>query len=130
MVHFVDYLLQQGLLVDTGGRVALQVERAALQQLVPDTLQQLMTRQIEALRLEEQQLLGIASVVGRTFTAAEIAGGVGRAPEEVEAVYDTLASREQFIAAEGITAWPDGTVTARYGFRHALYPQVLYEQAE
>jgi predicted ATPase len=78
MVHFVDYLLQQGLLVDTGGRVALQVERAALQQLVPDTLQQLMTRQIEALRLEEQQLLGIASVVGRTFTAAEIAGG-GRA---------------------------------------------------
>ena len=43
-------------------------------------------------------------------------------------MYDTLASREQFIAAEGITAWPDGTVTARYGFRHALYPQVLYEQ--
>ena len=128
IVHFVDYLCQQGLLVDAGGGVELRVERAALTRLVPNTLQQLITRQCEALSPEEQQLLRAASVAGMTFTAAEVAGVVGHALEDVEAVYDTLASREHFIAAEGMTEWPDGTVTGQYGFRHALYQQVLYEQ--
>ena len=130
IVNFVDYLCQQGLLVDAGGGVELRVERAALTRLVPNTLQQLITRQCEALSPEEQQLLRAASVAGMTFTAAEVAGVVGHALEDVEAVYDydTLASREHFIAAEGMTEWPDGTVTGQYGFRHALYQQVLYEQ--
>ena len=128
IVNPVDYLCQQGLLVDAGGGVELRVERAALTRLVPDTLQQLITRQCEALSPEEQQLLRAASVAGMTFTAAEVAGVVGHALEDVEAVYDTLASREHFIAAEGMTEWPDGTVTGQYGFRHALYQQVLYEQ--
>ena len=128
IVNFVDYLCQQGLLVDAGGGVELRVERAALTRLVPDTLQQLITRQCEALSQEEHQLLRAASVAGMTFTAAEVAGVVGHALEDVEAVYDTLASREHFIAAEGMTEWPDGTVTGQYGFRHALYQQVLYEQ--
>jgi hypothetical protein len=85
-------------------------------------------RQIERLPAEEQELLQVASVSGMTFTAAEVAGVVGRAPEEVEEVYDRLASRESLIVVAGIAEWPDGTVTVRYEFRHALYQQVLYEQ--
>jgi predicted ATPase len=112
----------------TPGGVALRVERAALTGLVPDTLQRLIMRQMEGLSPEEQQLLGVASVAGMTFTAVEVSGVVGRTPEDVEATYDTLATREQFIAVDGIVEWPDGTVTAQYGFRHALYQQVLYEQ--
>ena len=27
-----------------------------------------------------------------------------------------------------MATWPDGTVSGRYGFRHALYQQVLYQQ--
>ena len=27
-----------------------------------------------------------------------------------------------------MSEWPDGTVTTRYGFRHALYQEVLYER--
>jgi len=128
IVNFVDYLCQQGLLVDAAGAVELRVEHAALTRLVPDTLQQLITRQFEALSQEEQELLRAASVAGITFTAAEVAGIVGHILEEVEAVYDTLATREHFIAGEGMAQLPDGTVTGQYGFRHALYQQVLYEQ--
>jgi tetratricopeptide (TPR) repeat protein len=91
-------------------------------------VQQLITRQCEALSPAEQQLLRVASVAGRTFTAAEVAGVVGHALEDVEAVYDTLATREYFIAGEGMAHWPDGTVTGQYAFRHALYQRVLYEQ--
>jgi predicted ATPase len=36
--------------------------------------------------------------------------------------------REQFLQARGTTEWPDGAIAARYGFVHALYQEVLYEQ--
>ena len=36
--------------------------------------------------------------------------------------------REQFLRAQGTSEWPDGTIAARYGFVHALYQEVLYEQ--
>jgi DNA-binding winged helix-turn-helix (wHTH) protein/tetratricopeptide (TPR) repeat protein len=128
LVHFVEYLLQQGLLVTSRGEVGLRVESSTLTELVPETLQQLLTRQIEALHPEAQRLLGVASVAGMTFTAAEVAGVVGLPLEEVEVVYDTLVAQEHFLVAEGIARWPDGTVTGRYSFRHALYQRVLYEQ--
>ena len=128
MVNFVDYLLEQGLLVNTGSQVELRVEGAVLKELMPRTLQQLVLRQIERLNIEEQHLLGIASVGGRTFTAAEVAAVIGHRLEEVEGVYDRLAATEQLIQAEEAKEWPDGTLTTRYRFRHALYQQVLYEQ--
>ena len=128
MVNFVDYLLEQGLLVNTGSQVELRVEGAVLKELMPRTLQQLVLRQIERLNIEEQYLLGVASVGGRTFTAAEVAAVIGRRLEEVEGVYDRLAATEQLIQAEEAKEWPDGTLTTRYRFRHALYQQVLYEQ--
>ena len=39
-----------------------------------------------------------------------------------------LARRQQFITAAGIAKWPDGTVTTRYQFQHALYQAVVYER--
>ena len=32
------------------------------------------------------------------------------------------------MAPQGSETWPDGTVTGRYGFRHALYQEVVYER--
>jgi hypothetical protein len=128
MVSFVDYLLRRGLIADAGNQLEIRADLAALHTLVPENLQQMILRQIERLPAEEQELLQVASVSGMTFTAAEVAGVVGRAPEEVEEVYDRLASRESLIVVAGIAEWPDGTVTVRYEFRHALYQQVLYEQ--
>ena len=44
---------------------------------VPDRMRQIVTRQMERLRADEQQLLTAASVAGLEFTAAEIAAVVG-----------------------------------------------------
>ena len=46
----------------------------------------------------------------------------------MEAQCDALARQQQLVQARGTAVWPDGTVTARYGFRHALYQELLYEQ--
>jgi tetratricopeptide (TPR) repeat protein len=128
VVSFVDHLLERELLVQAGGQVQLSAELSAFRRLVPNSLQQVVLRQIESLSVDEQRLLQVASVEGRSFTAAAVAGVIERTVEEVEATCDRLASRERVITEAGVTEWPDGGVTARYEFRHALYPEVLYEQ--
>ena len=46
----------------------------------------------------------------------------------MEAQCATLAHHGQFLQARGRAEWPDGTVTACFGFRHALYQDVLYQR--
>ncbi len=127
-VNFVDYLIQQGVIVEADGQWQMRADTATIQGLVPETVQRLIVKQVEGLSKEEQRLLEVASVVGITFTAAEVAGVTGRTVEDVEEVYENLASLEQFIEVQGITEWPDRTLTARYSFRHALYQHVVYER--
>jgi len=127
-VNFVDYLIQQGLIVAANGQWEVRADGATLKNLVPDTVQRLIAKQLEGLSKEEQRLLEIASVVGMSFTAAEVAGVTGRALENVEEIYETLASREQVIEVQDISEWPDQVLTTRYSFRHALYQHVVYEQ--
>ena len=49
-------------------------------------------------------------------------------PEAVEAVCEALARQGQFLEDRGLVEWPDGTVSGRYGFRHALYQEVVYQR--
>ena len=95
---------------------------------MPEGLRQLLDRQVERLPAADQELLEAASVAGTEFSGAVVAAGVERGVEEVEAHYDTLARRGQMVSRCGTDGWPDGTVTARYGFLHDLYREVLYSR--
>jgi DNA-binding winged helix-turn-helix (wHTH) protein/predicted ATPase len=128
MVHVLDYLLEHGLLVQDGGRWRLRDGMTTLAGVLPDSLRALIGRQLEALTPEAQQCLAVASVAEGQFTAAEVAAGRQCPVEEVEAVCDGLQQRGQFIAAQGVAEWPDGTVTAQYAFGHAVYQAVVYER--
>jgi len=127
-VSFVDYLLQQGHIVEINGRWEAPADLAVLQRLVPKTVQRLIAKQLEELSRKEQLLLEVASVGGLSFTAAEAAGVTGRPLEDIEEVYEELAGQERFIEVQGISEWPDRTLTARYQFRHALVQHVVYER--
>jgi predicted ATPase len=94
---------------------------------VPEGLRQMLAQQFERLSMEEQQVLEAASVVGVEFAAAAVAA-VAQAIEAVEACCDALARRGQFVQARGTADWPDGTVTASYGFLHALYRELVYDR--
>jgi hypothetical protein len=48
--------------------------------------------------------------------------------EDVEAICDELTRQGACMAAQEFLTWPDGTATVRYGFRHVLYREVLYER--
>jgi predicted ATPase len=119
MMQVTDYLLRQE---------AAEGLTPAVKQRVPDGLQQLIEVQLAHLGGEAQQVLAVASVVGAGFAVASVAAGLQETVETIEARCEGLAQEGQFIEDCGATTWPDGTVSERYGFRHALYQQVLYTQ--
>jgi len=95
---------------------------------VPQGLQDLLEAQLGRLTATEQQVLEGGSVAGAEFVVASVAAGVPMAPDAVETVCERLARQGQFLEDRGLVEWPDGTVSGRYGFRHALYQEVLYQR--
>ncbi len=128
VVHLLDHLLQQGWLVEADGQWRLRDGVAAVEREVPDGLRALLLKQVEGLDAAAQQVLDAASVSGLHFTTAEVAAILQCPVEEVEAICDTLTRHGAFIGTQGFLTWPDGTATIRYGFRHVLYREVLYER--
>jgi predicted ATPase len=123
MVQVVDYLEQQDVL-----RAPAQAVERTLDAGVPQGIKQLLDAQLERLTAAEQQVLEVGSVAGVEFVVASVAAGVPTTPEAIEAVCDRLARQGQFLEDRGLAAWPDGTVSGRYGFRHALYQEVVYQR--
>jgi predicted ATPase len=75
-----------------------------------------------------QQVLEGGSVAGAEFVVASVAAGLEIAPAAVEAVCEALARQGQFLEDRGLVEWPDGTVSGRYGWRHALYQEAVYQR--
>jgi DNA-binding winged helix-turn-helix (wHTH) protein/tetratricopeptide (TPR) repeat protein len=128
LVTVVDELVRQGVVRQTpaGWELIGGAEAAVVG--VPESLRQLIDRQLAQLPREGQQILEAAGVVGVEFTAAAVAAGVEQPVEKVEEWCMTWARRWQFVQTHDAVEWPDGTVTASYGFRHALYREILYER--
>jgi predicted ATPase len=95
---------------------------------VPDSIKQMIEKQVGYLSKEEQRMLEAASVSGVEFSTLTVAAGLGEDAAVVETQCEELARRHQFIRDCGFHQLPSGEVAARYGFIHALYQNVLYER--
>src|SRR4030095_944104 len=95
---------------------------------VPDSVKQMIEKQIDHLNAEEQGTLEAASVAGAEFSTLAVVAGLGDDRVTVEACCEELARRRQFIQDCGIQELPNGEAVTRYGFIHALYQNVLYER--
>jgi DNA-binding winged helix-turn-helix (wHTH) protein len=116
MVNVVDYLVERGSLLDVH-----KVEP-------PPNIRQMIERNLQRLAPDEQQVLEVASVVGVEFSAAAVAAGLAQPVSQIESCCRALARREQFVDAYGASDWPDGTVSSKNRFHHALYREVLYDR--
>ena len=129
MVNTVDYLLETGLIVQrAGGTWNLSVDIDNVELGVPDNIRQMMERQVELLDADKQRTLEAASVAGLEFSTLALAAGLEEDPLDVEERCVELARQRQYIQDCGIHELPNGEVTTRYGFVHALYQNVLYER--
>jgi predicted ATPase len=125
VVNTIDELIAQGQMCEVGGTWGLSVPVKDVAAGAPETLWQLVDKQVERLTPDERAMLAVASVVGAEFSAA-VAGADGIDAQEAERRCEALARRGQFLRRAGVAEWPDGTVAGRYAFIHALYQQVLY----
>jgi tetratricopeptide (TPR) repeat protein len=99
-----------------------------LEGLVPESVRQLVARQLGDGAPLEREVLEAASVMGVDFAVAPVAAAAGQSPEVVEEVCARLAQEGRLLAASGVAAWPDGTVSGRYEFLHALYREGVLQR--
>ena len=129
MVNAVDYLVAEGLIGETEESWELAVEIENVEVGVPDSIKQMIEKQVDHLDANEQRTLEAASVAGAEFSTLAVAAGLGEERAAIEARCDELARQRQFIQDCGVQVLPNGEAVSRYGFIHALYRKVLYERA-
>lgn len=133
LVTLVDHLLARELLVESAARLELRDHVDALRTAIPEGLLAVIEPRLERLTPDERRVFEVASVVGAEFSAhtvARIAAPDGDLAdvEVVEQLCDGLVRRQEILRASGESTLPDGTISARYAFRHALYRQVAYRR--
>jgi DNA-binding winged helix-turn-helix (wHTH) protein/predicted ATPase len=128
MVNAVDYLLAEGLIgeYEESWRLAVEIENVEVG--VPDSIKQMIEKQVDHLDADEQRTLEAASVAGAKFSTLALVAGLGEDRAAVEARCEELALRRQFIQEGRVQVLPNGEAVSRYGFIHALYQNVLYER--
>ncbi len=127
MINVVNDLVAQRLLVRRDGRWQVEGSIAQATDRIPLGLQELIGRRLARLAPATRRMLEVASVAGEEFAVAAVAAALGEDVAAVEDACETLAAQATFIGDAGVAEWPDGTVTGRYRFLHALYRRVLYD---
>jgi tetratricopeptide (TPR) repeat protein len=128
MTVLVDDLLARGWLARDGEVWRLTVPRPTIEREVPDNTRQLIEGQLRFLSPAERDVLEVASVAGVSFDAPAVAAGLGGRPEGVESICHRLHGASRWLRYLGSREWPDGTLAARYSFRHGLYRVTLYDR--
>src|SRR5262249_38657403 len=126
MVNVVEYLIDQGMIVEEAGGWNLCVELSAVEKGIPANLRQLIEKQIERLDPDERMVLEAASVAGMECSSVAIAAGLDMSVAAVERHCEKLAGRHQFLSPAWLVTLPDGTITPRHRFIHVLYRDVPY----
>jgi predicted ATPase len=121
----LDELRAHGLLPGPDAPSAVPSEESIARLGVPDTLRQLIERQVDELTGLERTLLEGASVLGMEWMSAAAAVAAERDAAEVEPVLAGLARREAFVRRTGVGEWPDGTRSDAFAFVHAIHRSVL-----
>jgi len=93
---------------------------------VPPAIARLFDQKLTKLKEEDRALLQAAAVSGVDFPADGIASLVGREIEDVEDALHRIGEVVGIIRPGGVSELPDGTITARFRFEHALLQAYLY----
>jgi predicted ATPase len=126
LINVAADLVARGVLVVDEGFWRVAAGPAELS--IPEDITRMIDGRLDQLHSDERRLLEAASVAGEEFSSAAIAAALELAVDEADASCAELARREAFLVARGDERWPDGTAGGRYGFRHALYQEVLYRR--
>ena len=128
IVNVVDYLEDAQIIVQVDGTWRLRVDLDEVELGVPENIRNMIEKHIDRLTPDEQRILEGASVAGMECSAVAISAGLAEDIVRIEEVCDGLARRHHFLFPAFLAELPDGTITPRYRFIHALYLNVLYNR--
>jgi DNA-binding winged helix-turn-helix (wHTH) protein len=128
VVNFVDDLVARGAIVERGDGWDLAHAPTALAEGTPETLREMIEKRLERLSAPDRRLLEVASVAGVEFVTASVAAVLEEEPHEVEDRCEELARKAELLRTAELLELPDGSVAGRYGFRHELYRNVIYDR--
>jgi DNA-binding winged helix-turn-helix (wHTH) protein/predicted ATPase len=128
MINVLRDLVARGLLVkgDRGWVVNADIETLDLG--IPDDVRRTIDRMIERLPAPDRELLEIASVIGLSFSASTVAAAAGHPQNDVERAFATLSRQQRVVRYISAIDFPDGSVSSKFEFVHALYRDVLHER--
>jgi len=128
MVNAVDYLVEEKLITqcESGWELVVEIENVEVG--VPDSIKQMIDKQLDHLDSEDQRILVAASVAGVEFSTLAVGAALEEDRAVLETRFDELTRQHQFIQSCGVQVLPNGEAVGRYGFIHALYQNVLYER--
>jgi len=127
MVTEGEFLKSNGAIAEREGRWKLDVPLEQIEVEMPESLRDLIERQINRITPELQSLLQVASVAGTKFSASVLSFGADISVVDAEEMCDGLTRRGLFIRRGSVTELPDGTVASHYEFIHSLYQNVFYD---
>ena len=126
LVNTIDDLIARGQLREVDGQWVLAVPVKDLALDAPETLWQMVEKQIERLTPDEQAMLAVGERGGRGVLGRGRDGGRDRRAGRRSGAVRPWRGEGSSCARPGVAEWPDGTVAGRYAFIHALYQHVLY----
>jgi DNA-binding winged helix-turn-helix (wHTH) protein len=126
LVNVIDDLVSRGRMQLGDGQ--LLSESVAIAWQVPENLAGVMETQIARLPADQRSILEAASVCGVEFRPQTVAEVLDRDVHWVGERCDELARQQNWIGHVDLAGLPDGSLSARYAFRHALYRHVFYQR--
>jgi serine/threonine protein kinase/tetratricopeptide (TPR) repeat protein len=124
--NLLQYLSERGDLVKTNNRWSLFRPLAEMDLEAPESVRGMISKKIDALDAEERRALQYASVEGTEFISTVTAKLLGMDEIDLEERLAHIAKTHRLIEMLGEEELPDGSLTTRYRFAHALYQNFLY----
>jgi len=125
MVSLLAYLSENGGFERHDARWSLAAPAADLLRDLPESVQGMIRRKIDALPDAERRVLGAGSVQGIEFHAAVVARVLDADVADVEEHLLRLEHVYRCVQQAAVQELPDGTFTVRYRFVHVLYQERL-----
>ncbi len=128
LINMVDFLAAKEVIAECDGIWRLKVDLDQIETGVPENVRHMIEKQFGRLDSDVQRTLEAASVAGVDFATAALARATGTDGLKLEELCDDLAQRFHFLKPGTVHNLPNGTLTTRYAFTHALYQDVLLQR--
>ena len=125
----IDDLIHRGMVaVDETQRWHLRSSSRELREFVPDSLRELVDRQMDSLATAERSIVEAASVLQGSFTAGTIAAMVGAAEEDTEDLCTEMTRRGQILKKSRQLSARNVSQSDRFAFVHSMVQRILHDQ--